>query len=158
MTLRSSTSSLNSLGWFGSELLSSLEAKSMRPVGTQSRFTTPLTLLLNELFPPAKLAITVSRLGIAHSLSMSDADQRYLDWGVVTIKSMQRLSPSPLRRHSIRRTRRGARRQIVGCRFWSLRNRLKETLCADRSGQSRTWIKVKNPKAPAATRAIDGTF
>jgi hypothetical protein len=27
-----------------------------------------------------------------------------------------------------------------------------------RSGQSKTWIKVKNPKAPAATRAIDGTF
>jgi hypothetical protein len=23
---------------------------------------------------------------------------------------------------------------------------------------SKTWIKVKNPKAPAATRAIDGTF
>jgi hypothetical protein len=27
-----------------------------------------------------------------------------------------------------------------------------------RSGPSRTWIKVKNPKAPAATRARDGTF
>jgi len=27
-----------------------------------------------------------------------------------------------------------------------------------RSGPSRTWVKVKNPKAPAATRAIDGTF
>ena len=27
-----------------------------------------------------------------------------------------------------------------------------------RSGPSRTWIKVKNPKAPAATRAMDGTF
>lgn len=27
-----------------------------------------------------------------------------------------------------------------------------------RSGRSRTWIKVKNPKAPAATRALDGTF
>jgi ATP-dependent DNA ligase len=26
------------------------------------------------------------------------------------------------------------------------------------SGPSRTWIKVKNPKAPAATRAGDGTF
>jgi hypothetical protein len=24
------------------------------------------------------------------------------------------------------------------------------------SGPSKTWIKVKNPKAPAATRAIDG--
>jgi hypothetical protein len=67
----------------------------MRPVGTQSRFTTPLTLLLNELFPPAKLAITVSGLGIAHSFSMREAEQPYLDWGVVTIKSMQRLSTSP---------------------------------------------------------------
>jgi ATP-dependent DNA ligase len=27
-----------------------------------------------------------------------------------------------------------------------------------RSGPSRTWIKVKNPNAPAATRAIDRTF
>jgi ATP-dependent DNA ligase len=27
-----------------------------------------------------------------------------------------------------------------------------------RSGLSKTWIKVKNPKAPAATRAIDGGF
>jgi hypothetical protein len=27
-----------------------------------------------------------------------------------------------------------------------------------RSGPSKTWIKVKNPEAPAATRAIDGTF
>jgi ATP-dependent DNA ligase len=27
-----------------------------------------------------------------------------------------------------------------------------------RSGPSKTWIKVKNPQAPAATRAIDGTF
>src|SRR5215813_10192465 len=27
-----------------------------------------------------------------------------------------------------------------------------------RSGPSKNWIKVKNPKAPAATRALDGTF
>ena len=27
-----------------------------------------------------------------------------------------------------------------------------------RSGPSKAWIKVKNPKAPAATRAVDGTF
>ena len=27
-----------------------------------------------------------------------------------------------------------------------------------RSGPSKTWIKVKNPKAPAATQVIDGTF
>jgi bifunctional non-homologous end joining protein LigD len=27
-----------------------------------------------------------------------------------------------------------------------------------RSGPSKTWIKVKNPKAPAATRVLDGTF
>jgi bifunctional non-homologous end joining protein LigD len=27
-----------------------------------------------------------------------------------------------------------------------------------RSGKSKLWIKVKNPKAPAATRAADGTF
>jgi len=27
-----------------------------------------------------------------------------------------------------------------------------------RSGPSKTWIKVKNPKLAAATRIIDGTF
>ena len=27
-----------------------------------------------------------------------------------------------------------------------------------RSGRARSWLKTKNPKAPAATRAIDGTF
>ena len=27
-----------------------------------------------------------------------------------------------------------------------------------KSGPSKAWIKVKNPNAPAATRAIDGTF
>lgn len=27
-----------------------------------------------------------------------------------------------------------------------------------RSGPSRAWLKIKNPKAPAATRAADGTF
>ena len=27
-----------------------------------------------------------------------------------------------------------------------------------RSGPAKTWIKVKNPKAPAASRARDGTF
>ncbi|HEX3341891.1 MAG TPA: DNA ligase [Pseudolabrys sp.] len=27
-----------------------------------------------------------------------------------------------------------------------------------RSGRARSWIKVKNPRAPAATRAADGTF
>jgi ATP-dependent DNA ligase len=27
-----------------------------------------------------------------------------------------------------------------------------------RSGPLRTWIKVKNPKAAVATRAVDGTF
>jgi bifunctional non-homologous end joining protein LigD len=27
-----------------------------------------------------------------------------------------------------------------------------------RSGPSKTWIKIKNPNAPAATRATDGTF
>jgi bifunctional non-homologous end joining protein LigD len=27
-----------------------------------------------------------------------------------------------------------------------------------RSGPSKSWIKVKNPKAPAATRVLDGSF
>jgi hypothetical protein len=28
----------------------------------------------------------------------------------------------------------------------------------NQSGSSKAWLKIKNPKAPAATRAIDGTF
>jgi hypothetical protein len=36
--------------------------------------------------------------------------------------------------------------------------KLKGLNASYRSGPSKTWIKVKNPKAPAATRAIDGTF
>jgi hypothetical protein len=27
-----------------------------------------------------------------------------------------------------------------------------------RSGPSKAWLKIKNPKAPAAIRAVDGTF
>jgi bifunctional non-homologous end joining protein LigD len=34
----------------------------------------------------------------------------------------------------------------------------KRSSAAYRSGPTRTWIKVKNPKAPAATRILDGTF
>jgi len=31
-------------------------------------------------------------------------------------------------------------------------------ITAGRSSLRETWIKVKNPKAPASMRAIDGTF
>ena len=34
----------------------------------------------------------------------------------------------------------------------------KRSSAAYRSGPTRTWIKVKNPDAPAATRVLDGTF
>ena len=34
----------------------------------------------------------------------------------------------------------------------------KRSSAAYRSGPTRTWIKVKNPKAPAASRVIEGTF
>jgi hypothetical protein len=27
-----------------------------------------------------------------------------------------------------------------------------------KSGPSKAWLKIKNPRAPAATRAIDGAF
>jgi len=27
-----------------------------------------------------------------------------------------------------------------------------------KSGPSKAWLKIRNPKAPAATQAIDGTF
>jgi ATP-dependent DNA ligase len=34
----------------------------------------------------------------------------------------------------------------------------KKLTSAYRSGPSKAWLKIKNPKSPAATRAIDGTF
>jgi len=34
----------------------------------------------------------------------------------------------------------------------------KHLTSAYRSGPSKTWIKVKNPKAPAATHVLEGTF
>src|SRR5262249_38976729 len=39
-----------------------------------------------------------------------------------------------------------------------MRRLLEEPDAPYRSGPSRTWIKVKNPKAPSATRALDGNF
>ncbi len=34
----------------------------------------------------------------------------------------------------------------------------KRLTSAYRSGPSRAWLKIKNPKAPAATRVLDGGF
>jgi bifunctional non-homologous end joining protein LigD len=34
----------------------------------------------------------------------------------------------------------------------------KKLNAAYKSGPSKAWMKIKNPKAPAATRAIDGAF
>jgi len=36
--------------------------------------------------------------------------------------------------------------------------RIPESFQSCASGPSKAWLKVKNPKAPAATRAVDGTF
>src|SRR5215813_11465790 len=66
--LCSSTSSLNSPGWSGSASLR-LVAKSMRPVGVQSRFTTPLNSLL--FLPLARLLISASGFAIAQVLHLS---------------------------------------------------------------------------------------
>jgi hypothetical protein len=101
--IRSSTSSLNSLGWFGSSLLSILVAKSMRPVGAQSRFTTPLSWLLNRLFSLPKLVITVSGLAISHSCHGNYARSD---------SSIQSLAPS----QDVRRQRRSlAHAHTGGC-------------------------------------------
>jgi len=55
---------------------------------------------------------------------------------------------------------RGAwRRPFFGCvQAWPWRNCFEKLNAPYRSGLSKTWIKVKNPKAPAADRAIDGAF
>jgi hypothetical protein len=44
------------------------------------------------------------------------------------------------------------------CAIWDWKASCPSLTPVYRSGPSRTWIKVKNPKAPAATRAVDGTF
>ena len=52
----------------------------------------------------------------------------------------------------------GAKMFKAICKLW-LEGMVSKKLNAPyRSGPSKTWIKVKNPKAPAATRATDGTF
>jgi len=42
--------------------------------------------------------------------------------------------------------------------IWLFKTVSKKIDAPYRSGPSKTWIKVKNPKAPAAARAIDGSF
>ena len=62
--------------------------------------------------------------------------------------------------NSICGTHRGARRQLFSavCTI-GLEGIVSKKLDAPyRSGPSKAWIKVKNPNAPAATRAADGTF
>ena len=62
-------------------------------------------------------------------------------------------------RDSIRRTCRRPRRAHVrgDVRAWIGGHRKRRT-SVYRSGPSKSWIKVKNPKAPAATRILDRTF
>ena len=52
----------------------------------------------------------------------------------------------------------GCKADIAACRL-GLEGIVSKRLTAPyRSGPSKSWIKVKNPKAPAATRNIDGSF
>jgi ATP-dependent DNA ligase len=44
------------------------------------------------------------------------------------------------------------------CKFGLEGIALKKLNAAYKSGPSKARLKIKNPKAPAATRAIDGTF
>jgi ATP-dependent DNA ligase len=49
--------------------------------------------------------------------------------------------------------------QTVVLRNLSLEGIVSKKLNAPyKSGPSKAWLKIKNPKAPAATRALDGTF
>ena len=72
-------------------------------------------------------------------------------------------------RKALQRTRRGiqyvAHTEGDGCELFEAVCKLglegivsKKLNAPCRSGPSRTWVKVKNPNAPAATRATDGTF
>jgi len=99
-------------------------------------------------------------LGSAHSFSIGEAKQPYLDWGVVTIKPSNDYPHHPYGgiqyvEHTVGD---GSKMFKAVCKL-GLEGIVSKKLDAPyRSGPSRTWIKVKNPKAPAATRAIDGTF
>jgi bifunctional non-homologous end joining protein LigD len=52
----------------------------------------------------------------------------------------------------------GARMFEHACRMGLQGIVAKRIDAAYRSGRSKAWIKVRNPKAPAATRIEDGTF
>jgi hypothetical protein len=53
----------------------------------------------------------------------------------------------------------GCRANAIMCGHLGLEGIVSKKLDAPyRSGRTKSWIKVKNPKSPAATRAIDGTF
>ena len=49
----------------------------------------------------------------------------------------------------------GETRRLVN---WTGRHRLETSDCAHKSGPSKSWIKVRNPKSPAYLRISDGTF
>src|SRR5262245_2555600 len=107
----------------------------MRPVGSQSRFMTPT---LSSLFPAPNLVKTVSELAMSHSFSIREVERRNFDRGPAIIK--------------------GDKLFDAACKLGLEGVVSKKLTSPYRSGPSRTWIKVKNPDAPAATRAIDGTF
>jgi hypothetical protein len=104
--------------------------------------------------------MVVSALAISHSFSMREAERRHLDRGPAIIKSMHRYP-----HHAYGIQLRGTRRAPHGDKMFQpsasfeLEGIVSKKLNAPyKSGPSKAWLKIKNPKAPAATRATDGTF
>jgi len=91
---------------------------------------------------------------------MREAERRHLDRGPVIIKSMHGY---PHHAYGIQLS--GTRRRPHGDKMFAavcqlgLEGIVSKRLDAPyKSGPSKAWLKIKNPKAPAATRAADGTF
>jgi ATP-dependent DNA ligase len=75
---------------------------------------------------------------MSHSFSIREVERRHLDRGPIIIK--------------------GDKMFAAACKL-GLEGIVSKKLDAPyKSGPSKAWPKIKNPKAPAATRAVDGTF
>jgi ATP-dependent DNA ligase len=90
---------------------------------------------------------------------MREAERRHLDRGPVIIKSMHGY---PHHAYGIRYVEHaeghGDKMFAAVCQL-GLEGIVSKKLDAPyKSGPSKVWLKIKNPRAPAATRAVDGTF
>ena len=92
---------------------------------------------------------------------MGEVERRHLDRGPVIIKSMHGYPHHAYGRgiQYVEHAEGHGDKVFAAALILGLEGIVSKKLDAPyRSGPSRMWLKVKNPKTPAATRAMDGTF